>query len=458
MTATFLSVLDQLRYICGLLAACFLFCRKAAVKREHFSLRVSVGCVCAIFWALLYVIIFPRMAALPKVPFIVSLCAYWLWNSYFVCAVIWFCYRVSLGEALFRGLLGASLESFVTTLLRYILVMMFFPRLPENHTAAYILLSLGIYAGIYIPVYYLLAKPMQRYLPETMDSSFTAVIYALAMLVFSLLMDACNGVCEWLTVPIGMYNLLHTEYELIRWFCIGVRFAISAILFLLLNNTYRINALNSERLRMDQILSEKAEQYQRSKDNIELINRKCHDLKHLLLALEVAGSQERQSIMEETKKAVMIYDTSVNTGNEVLDTLLTEKSTVCADRSIRLSCAVQAPHLNVIRVVDLYTMLGNAIDNAIECVTKYQDPDKKTIALSIEERGNMLLIAVENYCDDQLIMNGRYPATTKADKGSHGIGVRSIDMVSRSYGGESRISTENQSFLLQIMLPIGTKE
>ncbi len=103
-------------------------------------------------------------------------------------------------------------------------------------------------------------------------------------------------------------------------------------------------------------------------------------------------------------------------------------------------------------------MLGNAVDNAIECVTKYQDPDKKTIALSIGKRGNMLLIAVENYCDDQLTMNGDYPATTKADKGNHGIGVRSIDMVSRSYGGCTRISTENQSFLLQIMLPIGTRE
>lgn len=457
MTASFLSVLDQLRYICGLLAACFLFCRRAAVKRERFPLRATVGCACAILLALLYVIIYPRMAALPTAAFLVSLCAYWLWNSYFVCTVIWFCYRVSLGEALFRGLLGASLESFVTTLLRYILVMMFFPRLPENHTAAYILLSLGIYAGIYAPVYFFLAKPMQQYLPGTMDSHSDAVNYALALLIFSLLLDASNGVCEWLTVPIGTYNALHTEYTLIRWFCIGVRLAISTILFLLLNNTYRINVLNSERLRMDQILSEKAEQYQRSKETIELINRKCHDLKHLLLALEVAGGQERQSIMEETKKAVMIYDTSVNTGNEVLDTLLTEKSTVCADRNIRLSCSVQAPHLNVIRVVDLYTMLGNAIDNAIECVTKYQDPDKKTIALSIGEQGSMLLIAVENYFDDQLTMNGGYPATTKADKGSHGIGVRSIDMVSRSYGGCTRISTENQSFLLQIMLPIGAK-
>ncbi len=341
--AAFLSVLDQLRYICGLLAACFLFCRKAAVKRERFFLRVCVGCVCGILLVLLYGILYPRMASLPAALFMVSLGVFWLCNAYFICAVIWFCYRVCLGEALFRGLLGASLESLVTTLLRYIIVMMFFPRLPEDHTAAYILLTLGIYAVIYAPVYFFLAKPMQRCLPGIMEGHFSAVVYALALLVYTLLMDACSIAFEWFTAPIGMYHALRTEYELIRWFCIGVRLAISMILFLLLNNAYRIKLLSSEKLRMDQILSEKAEQYQRSKDNIELINCKCHDLKHLLLALEVAGSQERQSIMDETKKAVMIYDTSVNTGNEVLDTLLTEKSTVCADRSIRLSCAVQAP-------------------------------------------------------------------------------------------------------------------
>ena len=67
-------------------------------------------------------------------------------------------------------------------------------------------------------------------------------------------------------------------------------------------------------------------QYQLSKETIELINHKCHDLKHQVQAIRaVKDEKERETYLEKIEKSVQIYSAIVRTGNEILDTILTEK-------------------------------------------------------------------------------------------------------------------------------------
>ena len=143
------------------------------------------------------------------------------------------------------------------------------------------------------------------------------------------------------------------------------------------------------------------EQYEMSQENINLINHKCHDLKHQIAALRhIEDEHARNKQIGELEKAVFIYDAIVHTGNEVLDTLLTEKSLYCEQNGIALACVADGKAVSGMDPVDIYTIFGNALDNALECVAKFEDKTRKTISVIVTKRANMLLFQFENYYDE----------------------------------------------------------
>ena len=61
---------------------------------------------------------------------------------------------------------------------------------------------------------------------------------------------------------------------------------------------------------------------------------------------------------------------------------------------------------------------------------------------------------IDNYFDGELEFRNGFPVTSKDDKGYHGYGVKSMQMIAKKYGGDIRISVNNHTFSLQIMLPV----
>ena len=84
----------------------------------------------------------------------------------------------------------------------------------------------------------------------------------------------------------------------------------------------------------------------------------------------------REKYLKELEQSVQIYDAMVKTGNEALDTLLTEKSLYCEAHGIKISCVVDGKSLAFLDPVDLYAILGNALDNAVEGVSGFSDKTK----------------------------------------------------------------------------------
>ena len=104
--------------------------------------------------------------------------------------------------------------------------------------------------------------------------------------------------------------------------------------------------------------------------------------------------------------------------------------------------------------MDVYTIFGNAIDNAIESVSGLTAPEKRAIAVSVWSKSGLLLIQFENYYEKELRFEDGIPATTKADKNDHGFGIRSIGYTVKKYGGHLSISAEDHLFLLSISIPL----
>jgi sensor histidine kinase regulating citrate/malate metabolism len=102
--------------------------------------------------------------------------------------------------------------------------------------------------------------------------------------------------------------------------------------------------------------------------------------------------------------------------------------------------------------MDLYSLFGNAISNAMESVSQLDDVHKRHISLKVREVGDLVSIHVENYYDGKLEFVHGLPQTSK-DRNYHGYGMKSMERIVSSYGGTMNITTQDQLFKLDILLP-----
>ena len=197
------------------------------------------------------------------------------------------------------------------------------------------------------------------------------------------------------------------------------------------------------------------EQYEQSRIGVAALNQKCHDLKHALTAFRLEKDPvRREQGLLEMEEAVLLYDSVAKTGNEVLDTVLTQKSLVCEKEKVGWTCLADGALLDFMSTVDLYTLFGNALDNAIESCRQLKDPERRIISVVVRREYGMALIQIQNYYGHSLKRNGGELATTKENEGEHGFGLKSIRSIAERYGGMVDVKTEGGVFLLTVMIPL----
>ena len=152
--------------------------------------------------------------------------------------------------------------------------------------------------------------------------------------------------------------------------------------------------------------------------------------------------------------SVNIYDSMVKTGNEVLDTVLTEKSLFCAASNIKVNCIADGRRMDVFDPVDLYTVFGNALDNAIESVKQLENQEMRMIDVLVYVRKQFLMINIMNPIGSRLEFDGDVPVSTKAKNGYHGFGLKSIRYTVSKYNGFMKIDTDENIFSLKILIPL----
>ncbi len=211
--------------------------------------------------------------------------------------------------------------------------------------------------------------------------------------------------------------------------------------------------LELENQLVQQLLAAERTQYKISKESMDIVNMKCHDLKHQIAAVRAAGRQDQQAALQEIEDAVAIYDAVCKTGNETLDAILTQKMLFCEKHGILLTYMVDQNELAFISDPDLYSIFGNILENAIEGVLG-EDLENRVISLSICRQANILSIHAENTCQHPPQFRDGLPQTTKANPRDHGFGVRSIRYLVERYQGHVSFQASHGMFLVDIMIPI----
>lgn len=202
---------------------------------------------------------------------------------------------------------------------------------------------------------------------------------------------------------------------------------------------------------INRLWEQKKAQYELTKENIDLINIKCHDLKHQIRKIGRRSEIDSDTLKEMTD-VIEIYDSIVKTENEALDIILTEKSLLCNRHDIRLACIADGKALSFMSNADLYSLFGNLIDNAIEAV-KDLPKEQRSISLSVKVMKSFLCVNIHNYYKGELKFNGILPLTTKGDTVNHGYGMKSIRFICDKYNGELTIATNDDIFNLNIVFP-----
>lgn len=214
-------------------------------------------------------------------------------------------------------------------------------------------------------------------------------------------------------------------------------------------------ALRYELDAMTSLLYRQYEQYQQFEANNEAMHRVYHDLKHQIAYLESeTNSEKRQASLKEMKEIIRTSESHVNTGNNVLDVLLTSKSLICAEEGIQITCYADAKLLHFMDVMDVCSIFGNTIDNAIECERKVEQPSDRLISVHVGARGAFLLIRIRNFCEGQVRFVGDTPETTKADKQLHGYGLKSVRRSAEKYQGHMSLAHENGWFTVTVLIPL----
>ena len=271
---------------------------------------------------------------------------------------------------------------------------------------------------------------------------FTAVFIAVVVFVFSNLRFVTDN-----AVAAGQYSReIATARTLVDIAGVAVLYAHYV--------SWRNRMMQAELEAVQNTLQVQYQQYKQSRESIDLINMKYHDLKHQIGYLrDEEDANKRNAFLDKLENDIKSFELQNKTGNAVLDTILTSKSLYCYKHGITMTCVVDGKLLGFMEAMDICSIFGNALDNAIESVLRIEDKEKRLIHVTVSSLNDFVMIRIENYYEDELKTDGENYVTTKHDKRYHGWGIKSIKYTADRYDGAVYINTDNNWFDIKIAIP-----
>ena len=234
--------------------------------------------------------------------------------------------------------------------------------------------------------------------------------------------------------------------------------ACCVVMLFLIFATFREGGLKYDLNVIEQLERKRSEQYEMSRESIDIINNKCHDLKKLIGIITASKAHIPDAELEAINRELETYDAIVKTGNKAFDTIVTEKSLYCNGNGIKLSIVADVKSLDFIGDIDMYSLFGNILDNAIEATLKL-DESRRSISVVVRDVKGFVSVHAENcYDGEELSFKNGIPQTTKKDASQHGFGVLSIRRIAKKYGGSISVAAEDGIFTVDVLIPISIGE
>lgn len=215
-------------------------------------------------------------------------------------------------------------------------------------------------------------------------------------------------------------------------------------------------ALEEQNALLTKELEQQVAYYERMQDMHQQLRMFRHDLKNHCVALSrllTAGDIEGASGYVESMFGVLVRgDGLVNTGNPLFDAILSEKFTVAKEMGIAVESQLTTASGLKVDHFDWCVLLGNALDNAIEACQRIPEGTPKRIWVKVRYHKGMLNVTVQNSALPPITGKDGAYQTTKANPGSHGLGLKNIEQVAEKYDGVMQTEYRDGEFTLRILL------
>lgn len=406
-------------------------------KRPYFGLRI-----------LFSLLICYGAATVFPIPYYGALYCSFMFMCFFFLTVLTtcFCYELRFREIIFCNIAGYSVQhvaSVFTEFLGSFSDSKFNANMYSSRQVSLDIISVLLFVEAYAFVYWCMYRTFGKQIKDEKDLNIKQPILLTLLVCVVFVEIILNSFMIYhkydypdfgYAVPISITNIICTV----------------ALLIIQFNLLVQKNLQNELEI-VYQMWHQEKEQFQISKTTIDLINMKCHDMKHQIHNLSEEHTIDPEAL-QELENTINIYDSLPKTGNHALDIILAEKSLYCQKNDISISYIIDGKKLNFIRESDIYSLFGNLLDNAIQS-TIHLESEKRIISISVRSEGDLVSINSHNYYSGQLQIQDGLPLTTKKDTRFHGFGVKSMVMIVEKYGGNISFSAKNQIFNLNILFP-----
>ena len=175
-----------------------------------------------------------------------------------------------------------------------------------------------------------------------------------------------------------------------------------------------------------------------------------HDIKKYMLSMEALigteNKEEAEWCLERIHSAFLKSATTVDTGNTLIDSILTYGMKKAEEAGVKLQPEIWVDSQLAFPATDLFIIIGNTIDNAVEACREINEGDKRYVSISLYQKNHLLLYEITNpYNSNSATKPGRI----------HGYGLKNVRSCVERNNGEMTITKENEMFKVAIHLNLG---
>lgn len=163
-----------------------------------------------------------------------------------------------------------------------------------------------------------------------------------------------------------------------------------------------------------------------------------HDISKYIRAFQT--EDKSGETLKQLQSAIQSISNVVDVDNRVVSIILNEYVTIAKDMGIDLSMDVQVPHELPITAIDLYILLGNTLDNAINAVERLP-AEQRRIDLQLKLHNQVLFYRITNPVSSDVNGNKQ-----RLKKKYHGYGLNNVRGCVSKYGGEVNAVMEDHTF------------
>lgn len=235
--------------------------------------------------------------------------------------------------------------------------------------------------------------------------------------------------------------------------------SIVAIIFMNLFITYlfefisKNNHLKNELNLFEQQASQQYYYYSNLEEKYKQSRKLQHDMRnHLQLLEQLYKSGEKNMASEYAKNIYDIINSigqKTYTDHKILNIIVNDKMQLAESYDIIFECEIGDINIDFISSMDITTIFGNLLDNAIEACKELNS--KRLMKLKIEPFHDFININICNTFSGKAIKKEEKYISTKSFHDA--IGLPNVIMTVEKYGGNLKIETENNMFVVNIIIP-----